>query len=78
MHVQSCPTLQPHGSKAPLSIGFSRQGYWNELPFLPPGDIPDPGIEPMSPALGGGFSTSESPGKPERFSTNCEKSEVTG
>ena len=30
---------------------FSRQEYWSELPFPPPGDLPDPGIEPMSPAL---------------------------
>ena len=35
---------------APLSMGFSRQGYWSELPFPPLGDLPDPGIEPTSPA----------------------------
>ena len=34
--------------QAPLSMGFSRQEYWNGLPFLPLGDLPDPGIEPMS------------------------------
>ena len=41
-------------------MGFSRQECWSGLPFPPPGDLPDPGIEPkspMSPALGGGFST---------------------
>ena len=64
--------------QAPLSMGYSRQEYWSGLPFLPPGDLPNLGKEPVSPALGGGFSTSESPGKPERFSTNCEKSEITG
>ena len=32
-------------------MGFSRQKYWSGLPFPPPGDFPDPGIEPMSPAL---------------------------
>ena len=32
-------------------MGFSRQEYWSGLPFSPPGDLPDPGIEPMSPAL---------------------------
>ena len=32
-------------------MGFSRQGYWNGLPFPAPGDLPDPGIEPRSPAL---------------------------
>ena len=35
---------------APLSMGFSRQEYWSELPFPSPGDLPDPGIEPRSPA----------------------------
>ena len=33
------------------SMGFSRQGYWSGLPFPSPGDLPDPGIEPGSPAL---------------------------
>ena len=37
--------------EAPLSMGFSRQKYWSELPFPSPGDLPDPGIEPRSPAL---------------------------
>ena len=40
--------------QAPLSMGFSRKEYWSELPFPPPGDLPDPGIKltsPMSPAL---------------------------
>ena len=37
--------------QAPLSIEFFRQEYWSGLPFLPPGDIPDPGIEPGSPSL---------------------------
>ena len=36
---------------APLSVGFSRQEYWSGLPFLSPGDLPDPGIKPASPAL---------------------------
>ena len=45
--------------QAPLSV-FPRQEYWSGLPFSPPGDLPDPGIEPvslMSPALAGGFFT---------------------
>ena len=50
--------------QAPLSTGFSRQGYWRGLPCPPPGDLPDPGIESMSPALAGGFFTIEPPGKP--------------
>ena len=37
--------------QAPLSRGFSRQEYWSGLPFPSPGDLPDPGIEPGSPAL---------------------------
>ena len=37
--------------QAPLSIGFSRQEYWSESPFPFPGELPDPGIEPRSPAL---------------------------
>ena len=35
----------------PVSMGFSRQEYWSGLPFLSPGDLPDPGIKPGSPAL---------------------------
>ena len=37
--------------QAPLSLGFSRQEYWNGLPFSSPGDLPNPGIEPGSPVL---------------------------
>ena len=37
--------------QAPLSMGFSRQEYWSGLPFPSPGDLPDPGIEPISPVL---------------------------
>ena len=47
--------------KAPLPMEFSRQENWSGLPFPTPGDLPDPGIEPASPAspaLAGGFFTS--------------------
>ena len=37
--------------QAPLSVGFSRQEYWTGLPFPSPGELPNPGIEPGSPAL---------------------------
>ena len=37
--------------QAPLSMGFSRKEYWKRLPFLSPGDLPNPGIEPRPPAL---------------------------
>ena len=44
---------------------FLGQEYWSGLPFLSPGDLPDPGIEPVSPALEGRFFTAEAPGKPK-------------
>ena len=50
-----------------LSMEFSGQEYWSKLPFSPPGDIPDPWIQPespVSPALAGRFFTTEPPGKP--------------
>ena len=50
--------------QTPLSMEFSRQKFWNELPFPPLGDSPDLEIEPMSLALAGGFFTTVSPGKP--------------
>ena len=50
--------------QAPLSMEFSRQEYWSELLFPTPGDLPDSGIELVSPALGGGFFTTAPPGKP--------------
>ena len=50
--------------QAPLSMGFARQEYWSGLPFPSPGDLPNPGIKPMSPALAGGFFTSEPTEKP--------------
>ena len=51
----------------PLFMEFSRQGYWSGLPFLTPGDLPDPGIKPASlasPAVGRRFFTTVPPGKP--------------
>ena len=59
-HVQLFVTPWTIACQAPLSMGFSRQEYWSKLPFPPPGDLPDPGTEPMSlmsPALAGGFFT---------------------
>ena len=49
--------------QAPPSMGFSRQEYWSGLPFPSPGDLPDPGIEPWSPAFQADTLTSEPPGK---------------
>ena len=48
----------PPGS---LSMGFPRQEHWSGLPFPPLGDLPDPGINPVSSALAGGFFTTEPP-----------------
>ena len=53
MCAQLCPT--PCDPQAPLSMGFSREEYWNGLPFPPPGDLPDPEIEPGSPVMAGRF-----------------------
>ena len=50
-------------NQAPPSMGFSRQEYWSGLPFPSPGDLPDPGIEPGSPALQADALPSEPPGK---------------
>ena len=44
---------------SPLSMEFSRQEYWSQLPFPPPGDLPDPGIKPVSLALTGGYFTTQ-------------------
>ena len=52
--------------QAPLSVGFSRKEYWSGLPCPPPGDLPNPGIEPKSPALAGVGSLPLAPlGKPD-------------
>ena len=64
--TKSCPTLMTSWTVAfqvPLSMWFPRQEYWNGLPFPSPGDLPDPGIKPASPALAGRFFTTEPPGK---------------
>jgi len=62
--VQLFATPWTIAHQAPLSMGFSRQEYWSGLPFPSAGDLPGPGIEPASPALAGGFLTTEPPGKP--------------
>ena len=57
--------------QALLSVGFSRQEYWNVLPFPLPGDIPDPGIKSTSLTLAGRFFTIEPPGKPSLAHRTC-------
>ena len=66
--AQSCLSLRLYGARqAPLSTGFSRQEYWRELPCIPPGELPNSGMEPASlvpPALTGRFFTPAPPRKP--------------
>ena len=70
--LHSCPALcDPMGvaRQAPLLMGFPRQEYWSGLPCPPPGDFPNPGIEPMSPeatCIAGRIFTAEPPGKPRK------------
>ena len=73
-HVQLFVILWTVAHQSPLTMEFSRQEYWNELP-CPPGDLPDPGIEPaslMSPALAGRFFKIALPGKPYMQNTLCK------
>ena len=58
--VQFFVTLWNCSRQAPLSMGFSRQEHWSGLPYPPPGDLPAPGMEPvsrLSPVFAGGFLT---------------------
>ena len=60
--AKSCLTLvipRTVAHRAPQSMGFSRQEYWSGLPFPSPGDLPNPGIEPGSPALQADFLLTE-------------------
>jgi len=76
--AQSCPTLcdptdcslPVYRGQVPLSMEFPRQEYWSGLPFLSPADLPNPVIEPRSPAIAGTLP-SEPPGNPP---TKCDVS----
>ena len=61
--VQLFTTPWTVACQAPPSTGFSRQGYWSGLPFTSPGDLPDPEIEPRSPALQADALLPDPPGK---------------
>ena len=63
-HVRLFVTPWTVAYQAPPSMGFSRHECWSGLPFPSPGDLPDPGIEPRSPALQADVLPSEPPGKP--------------
>ena len=66
--VQLLKTPWTVAPEAPLSMGFPRQEYRSGLPCPSPGDLPDPGTEPVSPALAGTFFTTEPVGKPKPVS----------
>ena len=74
-HVQFFVTPRTVAHQAPLPMGFSRQEYWSGLPFPPPGNLPNPGIKPKSPAspaLAGRFFPPEPPRKPIISKTNSK------
>ena len=66
-HVWLFVTPWTTAHQAPLSMWFSRQGYWSGLPFPTPGNLPSPGIEPASPVLAGGFFTTVLLWKPQKI-----------
>ena len=71
LHAQSCPLFANPWTvayQALPSMGFSRQEYWSGLPFPSPGDFPNPGIKPGSPALQTDALLSEPLGKPYLYS----------
>ena len=66
-HIQLFATPWTEAHQPPLSMEFPREEYWSELPFLLPGDLPNPGIKlesPASPALADGFFNTEPLGNP--------------
>ena len=63
--IQLFATQWTIAHQAPLSTGFSRQEYWNGLPCPPPGHLPNPGIQPRSPALQVDSLLSGPPGNPK-------------
>ena len=64
--VQLFATHWTIANQSPMSIGFPRQKYWSGLPCLPPGDLPDPGIEHVYPVLQADSLSTEPPGKPSK------------
>ena len=75
-HVRLFTTPWTAAHQVPLSMGFSRQEYGSGFPLPSPGDLPDPGTEPVSlvsPAVAGGFLTTALPGKPHNIVTVANK-----
>ena len=73
--VQLFATPWTVAHQTPPSMRFSRQEYWSGFPFPSPVDLPDPGIEPRSPAFQADALTSEPPGKPTRGRGNTQQIE---
>ena len=80
LSLQSCLTLSDPmdyiASQTPLSMEFSRKESWSQFPCPPPGDLPNPGIKPVSlvsPAFLSGFFTTEPPGKTSGILFNLKK-----
>ena len=74
--TKSCPILAitwTVACQAPLSMRFSRQEYWSGLPFPSPGDLPNPGIKPRSPALQADSFPTELQGKPNIYPSTREQ-----
>ena len=69
-HVRLFATPRTVAHQAPLSMGFSRQEYWSGLSFPSPEDLPDPGIEPWSPALQADSLPFELQGSPQSESVS--------
>ena len=67
-HVWLFVTPWTVARQGPLSMGFYQQEYWSRLPFHPPGDLPNPGIETTCPTLALKFFTAEPPGNHTIFS----------
>ena len=80
-HIQFSVTLWTVACQAPPSMDFPKPDYWSGLPFPIPGDLPDAGIEPMSPespALAGRFFIIVPPGKPLSMSPGEGRSKTSG
>ena len=75
-YVRLSVTLWTVACQAPLSMGFSRQGYWSGLPFPSLGDLPDPGIELSSPAFQVDSLANEISRKPKYNIRSCFSSKV--
>ena len=77
-HVGLFPDPMDVAHQVPLPMGFSSQECWSDLPFPSPGDLPDPGKEPGSPALQADSLPTAPPGKPWNSEAGAEKAGMQG